>query len=72
MKLTIGILVLTAPGLFGAVTFHKDVAPILQKNCEVCHRPGEIGPFSLLTYKQARPYAAAIKSAVVRKTMPPS
>ncbi|MEP7361782.1 MAG: cytochrome c [Acidobacteriota bacterium] len=52
-------------------TFTKDVAPILQKRCQECHRPGEIGPFSLLTYKDARPWAAAIKNAVVRKTMPP-
>jgi mono/diheme cytochrome c family protein len=52
-------------------TFSKDVAPILQKHCQECHRPGEIGPFSLLTYKDARPWARAIRSAVVAKTMPP-
>lgn len=54
-----------------AVTFSKDVAPILQKNCQGCHRPGEIGPFPLLTYRQARPWAAAIKEAVLSRTMPP-
>ena len=32
-----------------AVTFHKDVLPVLQKNCQSCHRPGQIGPFSMLT-----------------------
>jgi hypothetical protein len=52
-------------------TFARDVAPIFQKNCQVCHRPGEIGPFSLLTYEQARPWAAAIREAVKAKKMPP-
>src|SRR5258705_8686698 len=54
-----------------APTFTKDVAPILQKNCQICHRPGEAAPFSLLTYEQARPWAKAIKSAVLQKKMPP-
>src|SRR5947207_3427151 len=49
----------------------KDVAPILQKNCQACHRPGEAAPFSLLTYEQARPWAKAMKEAVVLKKMPP-
>jgi predicted CXXCH cytochrome family protein len=35
-------------------TFHKDLTPILQKNCQGCHRPGEAAPMSLLTYKEAR------------------
>ena len=38
-----------------AVTFNKEVLPILQKNCQSCHRPGEIAPMSFLTYKDARP-----------------
>ena len=38
------------------VTFNKDVLPILQKNCQSCHRPGEIAPMSLLSYKDARPW----------------
>jgi len=37
------------------VTFHKQVEPILQKNCQGCHRPGQIAPMSLLTYQDARP-----------------
>ena len=45
---------------FAAVTFHKDVEPILQKSCQECHRPGEIAPMSFLTYEQVRPYAKAI------------
>jgi hypothetical protein len=52
-------------------TFSKDVLPILQKNCQSCHRPGEIGPMPLLTFDQARPYARAIKRATETKKMPP-
>ena len=54
-----------------AVTFTRDVAPVLQKNCQGCHRPGEAAPFSLLTYEQARPWAKAMKEAVRMKKMPP-
>jgi hypothetical protein len=53
------------------VTFDKDVAPILEKKCQGCHRPGEAAPFSLLTYEQARPWAKAMKEAVRLKKMPP-
>src|SRR5438874_4017297 len=54
-----------------AVTFNKDVLPILANNCQQCHRPGEIAPMSLLTYNEARPWAKAIKAAVVSQKMPP-
>jgi hypothetical protein len=53
------------------VTFHKDVLPILQRNCQSCHRPGQIAPMSLLTYSDARPWAKAMKAAVITKKMPP-
>jgi hypothetical protein len=53
------------------VTFTKDVLPILQKNCQSCHRPGQVAPMSLLTYQDARPWARAIKNAVALKKMPP-
>src|SRR5579864_1050658 len=53
------------------VTFNKDVLPILQKNCQTCHRPGQIAPMSFLTYKEARPWAKAIKTAVALRKMPP-
>jgi len=53
------------------VTFNKDVLPILQKNCQNCHRPGQIAPMSLLTYNDVRPWARAVKNAVVTKAMPP-
>ncbi len=52
-------------------TFSRDVLPILQKNCQSCHRPGQIGPMPLLTYEQARPWARAIKTQVVSRAMPP-
>jgi hypothetical protein len=55
----------------GAVTYNKDVLPILQKNCQTCHRPGEIAPMSFLTYKDTRPWAKAMKEAVVSRQMPP-
>ena len=53
------------------VTFHKDVLPVLQKNCQGCHRAGEAAPMSLVTYQEARPWAKAIKEAVLTKRMPP-
>jgi len=58
-------------GATGSVTFSKDVAPILQKNCQGCHRPGEAAPMSLRTYQEARPWAKAMKQAVLAKKMPP-
>ncbi|HEY6292676.1 MAG TPA: thiol-disulfide isomerase [Terriglobia bacterium] len=53
------------------VTFTKDVAPIIQKNCQGCHRPGEAAPFSMLTYEQTRSWAAPMRDAVRRSIMPP-
>src|SRR5437867_6878785 len=54
-----------------SVAFNKEVLPILQNNCQTCHRPSGIAPMSLLTYESARPWAKAIKAAVVSKQMPP-
>jgi hypothetical protein len=53
------------------VTFAKDVAPILQRACQNCHRAGSIGPMPLLTYTDARPWARSIKQQVVQRNMPP-
>ena len=53
------------------VTFSKDVAPIFYKNCAGCHRPNDIGPMSLMSYKEARPWARSIKEKVVTRAMPP-
>ena len=53
------------------VTFAKDVAPILQRSCQSCHRPGQMAPMSLLTYQDVRPWARSIKQRVTERTMPP-
>jgi hypothetical protein len=53
------------------VTFTRDVAPILYKNCVGCHRDGEMAPMSLVTYKDARPWAKSIRKNVVERVMPP-
>ena len=55
----------------GKVTYYRDVLPILQKNCQQCHRPGEVGPFSLMTYKQAVNWADDIKDYTKSRKMPP-
>ncbi|MEO7651844.1 MAG: thiol-disulfide isomerase [Bryobacteraceae bacterium] len=52
-------------------TFHKDVLPILQKRCQQCHREGESAPMALVTYKDARPWAKAMREAVLTGKMPP-
>lgn len=54
-----------------APTFSRDVAPIFYANCTTCHRPGEIAPMSLVTYKDARPWARSIAMQVGQATMPP-
>ena len=58
-------------GVPSEVTFTKDVAPILQRSCQNCHRPDSIAPMSLLTYEEARPWAKAIKQNVAQRIMPP-
>ena len=52
-------------------TYAKDVAPIVQQHCQTCHRPGEPGPFPLLTYQDARRRAGKIRVAVADRIMPP-
>jgi len=73
-----GVLMGTAQSVaFGAAvddhvpTFSKDVAPIFQRSCQSCHHDGSIAPMSLVTYKDARPYARSIKLKVVTRIMPP-
>ncbi|MGD9511887.1 MAG: cytochrome c, partial [Geminicoccaceae bacterium] len=53
------------------VTFTKDVSPIFQAKCQSCHEPGSIGPMSLVTYQDARPWARSIKNRVATRQMPP-
>ena len=79
MRLRLGLAGLLAGGVLMAadsapaasITFQKDVLPILQKNCQGYHRPGQMGPMSFLTYQGTRPWAKAMKAAVVTKKMPP-
>ena len=81
MTLSIGRLgaLTTAFALFGAagasaqteVTFTRDVEPILQRSCQGCHRPGQMGPMSLVTYEDVRPWARAVREKVVERVMPP-
>src|SRR5688500_15534796 len=54
-----------------AITFTKDVAPILQRSCQNCHRPDSNAPMSLMTYEDARPYARSIKAKTTSRLMPP-
>lgn len=75
MRLILTGLVCAAAALAGTapsqITFYKDVLPVLQKNCQGCHRPGESAPMSFLNYDQTRPWAKAMKQAVLTKKMPP-
>ncbi len=74
---SLSVLVLTGHAYSGLIpeskvpTFSRDVAPILYGHCVKCHHPGDIAPMSLLTYKDAKPWAAAIKEAVLTRKMPP-
>ena len=54
-----------------APTFSRDVAPIMYAKCVSCHRPGEVAPMSLLTFKDVRPWAGAIREKVAARVMPP-
>jgi hypothetical protein len=54
-----------------SVTYNQDILPVLQRNCQGCHRPGQIAPMSFLSYKEVRPWAKAMKAAVVSRKMPP-
>jgi mono/diheme cytochrome c family protein len=55
----------------GEVTYARDVAPILQQKCQICHQPNSVAPMSLLTYEEVRRYSARIKSKVETRAMPP-
>jgi hypothetical protein len=68
--------VLAVPASAGAQaperpTFTKDVAPIFQEKCQVCHRSGQMGPMSLVTYQEVRPWVRSIRTKVATRMMPP-
>ena len=72
----VGALILASPAAAqemstDGVTFARDVAPILQENCQSCHRPGGMGPMPLVTYEDARPFAPLIRDRVENRRMPP-
>jgi len=73
--LAVAALLLPASGALAAdqkpVTFSKDVAPIFQAKCQSCHEPGSIAPMSLISYKDARPWAKSIRNRVSARQMPP-
>ncbi len=71
MKVSVLLLSTLAATAAPTATFYSDVLPILQRQCQGCHRPGEAAPMSLLTYEQVRPWAKAIKQSVTLGKMPP-
>jgi hypothetical protein len=72
LALTLGATIAASAGSpTSSVTYYKDVAPVLQNRCQECHRPGEVAPMSFMSYTEVRPWAKAIKAAVVGKKMPP-
>src|ERR1700726_1599124 len=62
---------LTGQAADAEVTFTKDIAAILQRSCQNCHRPNSMAPMALLTYQDARPWSRSIKEKVVKRNMPP-
>ena len=65
------MLLLLAVRVSAEVTYSRDVAPILYRHCTGCHHPNDIAPMSLMDYRAARPWAKAIREAVLQKKMPP-
>ncbi len=66
-----GVFFAPALGFAADVTFSKDVAPIFQAKCQVCHHPGTNAPMSLMTFESSRPWARSIKAKVAARAMPP-
>src|SRR5437879_4684950 len=55
----------------GRVTFTRDIAPLVFQRCATCHRPGEVAPFPLLSYRDVSKRAELITSVTGERTMPP-
>lgn len=66
-----GSIAATAGSVSSVPTYYKDIAPVMQNRCQECHRPGEVAPMSFMSYDEVRPWAKAIKTAVLTKKMPP-
>ena len=69
--LWLGAAVTVPATIGGAVTYYRDVLPVLQNHCQSCHREGHVAPISFMTYKETRPWAEAMKYLVLSKRMPP-
>ena len=69
--LLIAAVSLAGPVTAQQVTFYRDVLPILQNRCQECHRQGQMAPMPLTTYQETRPWAKAIRQAVLTRKMPP-
>jgi hypothetical protein len=67
----LSLLLLGSAAAQPGASFYKDVLPIFEQRCQVCHRPGEIAPFSLVTYQDAKSWALPILNAVKARQMPP-
>ena len=67
LMLTLG----SGPALAAGPTYHKDVSRVLQNHCQDCHRPGQVAPFSLLTYEQARKRGSDLVAVTEGHKMPP-
>ena len=65
------VVLLAAPLAAQEVTFYRDVLPILQNRCQECHRKGQMAPMAFTTYQETRPWAKAIREAVLTRKMPP-
>ena len=57
-------------GTADEVTFSRDIAPILQRSCQKCHRPDALAPMSLITYQEVRPWARAIRNRTALRDQP--
>src|SRR5215469_769912 len=71
MGTALGCVTVLAAGTTEAPTFNRDILPILRNHCQQCHRPGEVAPMPLVSYQQTRPWAKAIREAILLKRMPP-
>ena len=71
MNIRLAFIVFAGAAAAQTPTFTKDIAPILDRNCVVCHRPGDIAPMSLMSYEEVRPWAKSIKAQVGMGKMPP-
>src|SRR5436309_15742483 len=71
LLLLAALIPLSARQMTAQVTFSKNVAPILNRHCVVCHRPNDIAPMSLMTYEEVLPFARMMRESVVQRKMPP-